>query len=399
MSLNPFAALRRKKPTVTRLEVTGRPNSFSSFNADPYANDVYRAGVDAIARIAAKFVLQPKVTFSDGTEANADERLAHILQVEPNPLMSAFDMLYKLYTHLYVTNNGFAYLQREGGRIVAVWPLHVTSCEMAQGRDGETYAGLTFANGTTSILPYRDVVHLRRHFNTGDVLGDRNDAIAAGVELAHAQNEGIRQRIAQGGQIRGLVKYAGSLSPSKLAEYQRHFNETQLNGNITGVIMTPNEIDFTPISDNTPTVNAQDVEATKAKIYDYLGISASIVNGSFDDDGFGAFDEAVIEALALQSALEWTRKVYPHGRGRRIDCSTARIRYIGTKNRAELIKHAAPLGALTIDEVRDLMGLPHVEGGDRRLQSLNYANVELVDQYQLFVSQRGIRSMQGEGNE
>lgn len=360
---------------------------------------MYRAGVDAIARIAAKFVLQPKVTFSDGTEANADERLAHILQVEPNPLMSAFDMLYKLYTHLYVTNNGFAYLQREGGRIVAVWPLHVTSCEMAQGRDGETYAGLTFANGTTSILPYRDVVHLRRHFNTGDVLGDRNDAIAAGVELAHAQNEGIRQRIAQGGQIRGLVKYAGSLSPSKLAEYQRHFNETQLNGNITGVIMTPNEIDFTPISDNTPTVNAQDVEATKAKIYDYLGISASIVNGSFDDDGFGAFDEAVIEALALQSALEWTRKVYPHGRGRRIDCSTARIRYIGTKNRAELIKHAAPLGALTIDEVRDLMGLPHVEGGDRRLQSLNYANVELVDQYQLFVSQRGIRSMQGEGNE
>lgn len=398
--LNPFAALRRnKQQTVTRLEVTGRPSTFAAFGGDPYANDVYRAGVDAIARIAAKFVLQPKVTFSDGTEANADERLTRLLQVEPNPLMTAYDMLYQLYTHLYTANNAYCYLQRDAGQIVGLWPLHVTSCELAQGRDGNTYCAITFANGTNSILPYADIVHLRRHFNQGDVLGDPNDAIGAGVELAHAQNEGIKRAIAQGGQLRGLIKYAGSLAPSKLKEYQEHFNQTQLTGNVTGVIMTPNEIEFVPITDTAPTINAQDVEATKAKIYSYLGITESIVNASFDDDGFGAFDEAVVEALALQAALEWTRKVYSPlqvARGRRIDCSTARIRYIGTKNRAELIKHAAPLGALTIDEVRDLLGLPHVEGGERRLQSLNYASVELVDQYQLYAAQRGIRSMPGE---
>lgn len=402
LSLNPFAALRRKKQPVTRLEVTGRPSTFAAFGGDPYANDVFRSGVDAIARIAAKFVLQPKVSFSDGTEANGDERLARLLQLEPNPLMSAYDMLYQIYTHLYVTNNAFAYLQRDAGQIVAVWPLHVTSCNLAQGRDGEMYAGLTFASGTTAILPYRDLVHLRRHFNQGDVLGDSNAAIAAGVELAHAQNEGIKRSIAQGGQLRGLIKYAGSLSPSKLKEYQEHFNQTQLTGNVTGVIMTPNEVDFTPITDSAPTINAADVEATQRKIFDYLGLTESIVNSSFDDDGFGAFDEAIVEALALQTALEWTRKAYTPlqvARGRRIDCSTSRIRYIGTKNRAELIKHAAPLGALTVDEVRDLMGLPHVEGGERRLQSLNYASVELVDQYQLYAAQRGIHSMEGADSE
>lgn len=387
---------RTTNTTTTRLEVTGRQGTFTAFSGDPYANDVYRAGVDAIARIAAKFVLQPKVTFTDGTEADADERLARLLQVEPNPLMSAYDMLYQLYTHLYVSNNAYCYLHRVDGRIVGVWPLHVTSCELVCG--AETYAALTFANGRTALLPYRDIVHLRRHFNSGDAMGDPNDAIGAGVELAHAQNEGIKQAIAQGGRIRGLVKYAGSLSPSKLAEYQRHFNETQLTGNATGVIMTPSEIDFTPLNETAPAINAADVAETRAKVYAYLGITTAIVDSSFDDDAFGAFDESVIEALALQTAQEWTRKVYTPlqvARGRRVDCCTSRIRYIGTKNRIELIKHAAPMGILTINDARDLLGLGTIEGGDRRLQSLNYADVSIVDAYQLYQARGGnIRTLE-----
>jgi len=385
---------RETKPTTTRLEVTGQPSTFTAFSGDPYANDIYRAGVDAIARIAAKFVLQPKVRFSDGTEANADDRLAHLLQVEPNPHMTAYDLLYCLYTHLYTTGNSFAYLQREYGRIVAVWPLHVTSCDLAQAQDGRTVCALTFANGRTALLDYGDIVHLRRHFNAGDVMGDPNDAIQTAVRLAETQNQGIEQAIKQGSQIRGLVKYAGSLSPSKLEEYQKHFNETQLTGNTTGIITTPQEIEFTPVTNTTPTINAADVEATKKKIFDYLGITEAIVNASFDDDGFGAFDESVIEALALQASLEWTRKVYHSGYGRRIDCSTNRIRYMGTGNKVRLIETAAPMGMLSVNEARDLMGLPAIEGGDRRFQSLNYANVELVDRYQLFsVRNGGIRTL------
>ena len=381
----------------TRLEVTGRPSTFTAFSGDPWANDTYRAGVDAIARIAAKFVLQPRVRFSDGTEANADERLARLLQVEPNPLMSAYDAQYQLFTHLYTTNNAFAYLQRDGGQVVGVWPLHVTNCELAQGGDGETYAGLTFANGTTALLPYRDIVHLRRHFNAGDAMGDANDAIGAGVELADMQNQGIRERIKQGGQIRGLVKFTGALGPSKLAEYKKHFEESQLKGNATGVILTDSALEFVPVADNMPTINAADVEATKAKIYDYLGITESIVNASFNDDTFGAFDEAVIEALALQTGLEWTRKAYTPlqvARGRRIECSTARIRYIGTKNRVELIKSATPMGVLSINETRDLMGLAPVEDGGRFIQSLNYVDTTLASRYQLFNAGRGgVRTM------
>lgn len=376
---------QRKPENTTTLAITGRPATFAAFSSDPWANDIFRSGVDAIARIAAKFVLQPRVTFSDGTEANADPRLARILQVAPNPYQSAYDLLYQTFATLYTTNNSFVYIHREGGQVVGLYVLHVTSAQMVEGKDGQTYAALTFANGRTSILPYRDIVHLRRHLNKGDVLGDSNDAIAAGIELANAQNAGIRQAIAQGGRIRGLVRYAGNLGPSKLEAYQKQFNETQLNGNATGVIVTDASVEFVPFVENVPTINAQDVEATKKKIYSYLGISESIVNSSFDDDAFGAFDESVIEALALQLSLELTNKIYTPAqvaRGRRIEVSTSRIRFIGVANRVELIKSATPMGVISINETRDLLGLAPVEGGDKFIQSLNYADTEIINDVQ-----------------
>ena len=388
-----------KKPdTRTTIEITGRPATFAAFTGDPWANDLYRAGVDAIARICAKFALQPTITFSDGTKANADDRLARLLQVEPNPYMSAYDALYKSYVHLYTANNAFSYLQRDGaGRIIAIWPLHVTSCELAQGADGRTLAALTFANGRTSVLDYGNLVHVRRHFNQGDVMGDSNEAIAPGVELADAQNKGITASIRTSGNIRGIVKYTSTLGPSKLEEYRRHFEETQLRPDNGGVIITDQALEFVPVNDTPATINAQDVEQTKRKIYAYLGISEAIVSSSFDDDGFGAFDESVIEALALQFGLELTRKCYSPAqvaRGRRIECQTSRIRYIGTANRTALIEKAIPMGLLTINEGRDILGLAPIEGGERRIQSLNYASTELVDRYQLYNSGRGgVRTM------
>ncbi len=385
MPLNPFAALRRPKQQFTRLEVTGPSATFSAFSADPYANDIFRAGVDAIARLAAKFVLQPRITFSDGTTADADDRLARLLQVEPNAFMSSFDMLYQIITLLYTNNNSYLYLHRADGQIVGLYPLHVTACEFTEATDGTVWCAMTFANGRTAILPYRDIVHLRRFFRAGDVAGDGNDAIAPAVELANAQNRAITDAIRQGGRVRGLVKFTGALGPSKLAAYQQAFNETQLTGNNSGVIVTDSALDFTPITDSAPTINAQDVAETKRKVFDYLGIPEAIVNSSFDDDGFGAFEESVLEALALQTSLEFTRKCYSPlqvARGRRIECSTARIRFIGMRNRVELLKHATPMGVLSVNETRDLLGLsPLAE--DRVLQSLNYIDQDVAEDYQL----------------
>ena len=48
----------------------------------------------------------------------------------------------------------------------------------------------------------------------------------------------------------------------------------------------------------------------------------------------------------------------------------------------EMAKIAFNTAMMDINGVLDMFGLDPIEGGDRRLQSLNYVNANTVDQYQ-----------------
>ena len=128
-------------------------------------------------------------------------------QVEPNPYMSAFDMLYKLATHYFLYNNAFAFLQKdERGRLVGVFPLNAAHVEFMADAAGALYCEFLFSGGKSVVLPYADVIHMRRNFNSSDLLGDSNGALEPALQLAHTQNEGIISAINSGAQLRGILK-------------------------------------------------------------------------------------------------------------------------------------------------------------------------------------------------
>lgn len=388
-----FRRSRANQKTET-LSVTGSAGTFSRFSGDPYANDVYRAGVDAIARIAGKMRLQPIVRFSDGTTADADDRLARLLQIEPNPLMTAYDMIYMLVTHLYTNNNAYCYVYRDDmGSIRGFYPLHVSYCEYRDDPSGTIYCKFTFNNGSTTVFPYSDVIHLRRHFNSSDVDGDANDAIAAGIELANTQNEGIVNGIRESANIRGILHYTKILSPENLKKYRDDFVEQYMGlQNSGGVAALDNSAEYIPLSKSSAVISAEDQKAVKTKIYDYLGISESIVNSTFTDDDFSAFDESVLEGLALQFGLEFTRKVYTplqRARGHEINCGTSRIAYMSNSVKASILHEVVPAGLVSINEAREMLGLSAIEGGDKYIQSLNYVDASIADKYQLYRAGNG----------
>ena len=69
--------------------------------------------------------------------------------------------------------------------------------------------------------------------------------------------------------------------------------------------------------------------------------------------------------------------------GHRIKCYYSRIAYLDAAEKRELAQLVRDTGLMTLNEIRELYGMSPIEGGDKRLQSLNYVNVELVDKYQL----------------
>lgn len=107
-AINIFQRILKGKEQPTHIEraelMNGSTAQFTAWSGDAYANDTYRGAVDAIARNAAKLKGSHIVNYSDRTRVYPDGKLNRLLQVQPNPYMSAFDMLYKLITHYYLYN-------------------------------------------------------------------------------------------------------------------------------------------------------------------------------------------------------------------------------------------------------------------------------------------------------
>ena len=108
--------------------------AFTAYTGDAYGNDIFRGAVDAIARNIGKLKGSHVIRYADHEKVDGDCRLNRLLQVRPNPYMSAYDMLYKLATHYYLYNNAFALLQREGRSITGIYPI--TSASMQMLSDG-----------------------------------------------------------------------------------------------------------------------------------------------------------------------------------------------------------------------------------------------------------------------
>ena len=302
--------------------------------------------------------------------------------------MSAFDMLYKLFTHYFLYNNAFAYIQKdERGQCVAVFPLNPVHAEFLSDTGGALYVRFIFSGGREVILPYADIVHLRRNFNGNDILGDPNDALSPALQLAHAQNEGIVSAIKTGASIRGILKRTQLANADILKEMRENFIQDYLNiNNNGGIAVLDSAAEYIPIDNKPYAIDEKQMQAVKTKIYDYLGVSEAIVNSSYDENQWAAFYESVIEPLALQLSLEFTRKLFndrERAFGNSILFESGRLQFTSNATKVNLIREIMPMGLLTVNQALEILNLPSVSGGDRRIQSLNYVDADKAEQYQL----------------
>jgi HK97 family phage portal protein len=380
----------RKEPgNIDRVEVmSGGPAYFSPFSGNAYESDIYRAAVDAIARNAGKLKGTHVITIS-GQRKEGETNINRILQVRPNPYMTAYDMLYKLVTHYYLFNNAFAYLQKdERGNLLGIWPLSPQAMEFLTDPNGLLYCKFLFAGGREVILPFSEVFMIRRFFNSNDLLGDSNTAIIPTLNLAHTQSQGMEVAIKSSATIRGLLKFSQVLAPEKLkAEKEAFINDYLTITNAGGIAALDSKAEYTPLkNDGNFAVDDKQLQAVKQKIYEYLGISEKIVNSTYNEDEWAAFYESVIEPLALQFSLELTDKLFTareQAFGNSILFEANRLQFASNETKTNILKELIPLGLFTINQALEILNLPAVEDGDRRLQTLNVVDASKANQYQL----------------
>lgn len=342
-------------------------SGFTAFSGTAYGSAAFRSAVDAIARHTAKL------------QAHCDRAgVENLLQNTPNPYMTAYDLLYKTATAYYSTNNAFILIQRERD-ISAFYPLTPASVEFIGAQDGTIYARLIFADGKDVLLPYADLIHLRRHYSTNELLGSGNAPLYPLIDTAHTLTEATGAAVKNATNIRGVLKFTSLVNPAQVKAEKEQFVSDYFNpANNGGIAATDQRFEFVPTAQTAYNVPSELTESVNKQICAYLGVSPKIVAGEYTEDEFAAFYESLIEPFAIQMSLEFSRKC-----GAEIRFTAERLEFSSAATRISLLRELLPFGVVSINEARRLLSLPEVPDGEKRLQSLNYVAADKADAYQL----------------
>lgn len=342
-------------------------SGFTAFSGTAYGSAAFRGAVDAIARHTAKL---------QGHCSRPDVEM--LLQSTPNPYMTAYDLLYKTATAYFTTNNAFVLIQRSPG-ISAFYPLTPASVEFIGAVNGAIYCKMIFADGKEVLLPYADLIHLRRHYSTNELLGSDNAPLFPLIDTAHTLTEATGAAVKNATNIRGILKFTSLVNPAQVKAEKEQFVQDYFSlNNSGGIAATDQRFEFVPTAQTAYNVPSEAVDEINKQICGYLGLSPKIVSGEYTEDEFAAFYEALIEPFAIQASLEFSRKT-----GEEITFTSERLEFSSAATRISLLRELLPFGVISINEARRLLALPEVPDGDRRLQSLNYVTATKADAYQL----------------
>lgn len=363
-------------------------NFITNYNAEIYNDLAVRSCVDTIARHVAK--LKPVHIIQDDNGRNTQKSaINNLLANRPNIYISTSDFLYKIASQLLFYGNAFVFIQKdEKQNINGFYPIDFTSCELKE-YDNNLYLKFNFNNAKNIVIPYTDIIHIRRNYSTHDLLGqDAYKPLLETLTNLSKSRQSISNKVENGGKISGILKLSGMVSQPEWKTKAEVFAEwfKSSNSKSGGIAAIDSTADFIPVSTKAESAEEAQLKYLQSEVYSYFGINESIVNGSYNETEWQAFYESIIEGIKIQLSQEFTAKVFTQKEkeyGNIIDFNSNRLTYASTTNKVNMVKELGALGLLTTNEARELFDLPPVEDGDKRLVSLNYINADKADEYQL----------------
>lgn len=376
-----------EKQTLSRLQVlNGFIPEFRVVSNYTYDSKVARECIDRIATHCAK--LAPKhIKNTISTQVNGE--INRLLSTQPNPIMNTFDFIYKTISMLYTNSNAFVYIAKdERGFITGFYPVLASNYELLQDQNNVFYIQFNFMNGNVYTLPYLELIHLRLFYNDDDFFGSSNRILITDLETSQVASEGIKNAIKTSNNLKGILKYQGLLKQSDIKKSKEDFVKDFLSmNNKSGIAALDGKAEFQEVNLNPIALDKDQLEQVNYNIFDYFGISESVVRNKYTSEEWNAFYEGVIEPRAIQMSYAFTNKIFTDKAirdGNKIVFTTNRLQYASLNNKITLLKEAGALGLLTKDEAREIIDLQPLGGteGSKIIQSLNNIDSTIANDYQ-----------------
>ena len=392
---------RRKKKTVEPVSYDAKVyrstlNVFTDFGNNISASDVVKICIDRIATHAAKLKPRYVKNLDNSSVVEKKGTLAYLLKYEPNPLMTPHDFIYRVVTLLYLNNNAFIYpvYDESTYKLKALYPIKPNSVEAVKDASGDLFLRFYFSDGKDYLLPYESVIHMRRFYGVNDIFGGSgalsdHAAILKTIKINDSVLQGIDNAIRSSFQIKGLLKINGLLSErdkkAQKDEFDKALKESTQSGN-SSIVPVDLKSEYVPLNVDPKLVDSETLSFLHQKVINYFGVSEPIYKNDYSEDEYNAFYEGTIEGIAIAFSETFSKALLSRNaleRGEQVVFYSERLQYASWNTKVTAIEKLMGLGILSLNESRSLLGLEPIEGGDKRLQSLNYIDADNANKYQV----------------
>ncbi|MFA5660650.1 MAG: phage portal protein [Bacilli bacterium] len=392
---------RRKKKTVEPVSYDAKVyrstlNVFTDFGNNISASDVVKICIDRIATHAAKLKPRYVKNLDNSSVVEKKGSLAYLLKYEPNPLMTPHDFIYRVVTLLYLNNNAFIYpvYDESTFKLKALYPIKPNSVEAVKDASGDLFLRFYFSDGKDYLLPYESVIHMRRFYGVNDIFGGSgalsdHAAILKTIKINDSVLQGIDNAIRSSFQIKGLLKINGLLSErdkkAQKDEFDKALKESTQSGN-SSIVPVDLKSEYVPLNVDPKLVDSETLSFLHQQVINYFGVSEPIYKNDYSEDEYNAFYEGTIEGIAIAFSETFSKALLSRNaleRGEQVVFYSERLQYASWNTKVTAIEKLMGLGILSLNESRSLLGLEPIEGGDKRLQSLNYIDADNANKYQV----------------
>lgn len=368
---------RNKLITVTKYKmIVDEGNGFYSWNGNLYHSDIVRAAIRPKAQAIGKLVGK-HIRRSEGKIQVNPEPYMRFLLEEPNPYMTGQMLQEKLAVQLELNNNAFAYIDRdENDYPIGIYPITAYAAEALQDNKGELYLKFTLRNGKIVVFRYRDIIHLRKDFNTNEIFGDSSiEALTSLMEIVNTTDQGIIKAIKNSNIVKWLLVFKQTLRPEDLEKQAKQFVKTYLDveSETVGVAATDAKADAIQVEPKDYVPNAAQMDRTIKRIYAFFNTNEKIVHGTYTEDEWISYYESSIEPIALQLSGEYTRKLFTRrerGFGNEIIFESSNLTFASMKTKLNLVQYV-DRGIMTPNEVRAILHYAPIDGGDVPVRRLD----------------------------
>lgn len=338
---------------------------FTSWGGAIYESEVVRAAIDARARHISKLRIE--------TVGTANPSLQSKLKQGPNQWHTWSQELYRISTILDVNNTCFICpVFDERMIITGVFSVLPSMCTLVE-YDGEIWLRYQFSSGQTAAVEFRKCAVLTKHQYRDDFFGSSNHPLHETMQLIHIQNQGIEEAVKNTSTFRFMAQLSNFAKPEDLAEERKRFTAKNLSteSESGGFLLFPNTYkDIKQVDVKPYTVDADQMEQIRTNVYNYFGVNEDVLQNKAYGDAWSAFYEGAVEPFAIQFSEAMTKALFTErerAQGTELIATSNRLQYMSNADKLNVSSQLLDRGIFSINDVRDIWNLPHVEDGDERI--------------------------------